>query len=421
MKVGYWFLVLLFFLPSVAAAQSLRRDTLRITVDFRRGYSTIDLGYCDNNKRLQELSQAIAAIHSDSTLRVEHVHVRGAASPDGFNNRNQALSEKRARNIADYLVQHTSLPENLFSVEAVGVDWAALEAMVDTSSMPYREEVLEVLRTVPEWIFEGSRIVDGRKRRLGMLRGGRPYQYMSDHFFPAMRRGHFITEVCITELGATHASADTTAPAEKPAESDAYATHNTTTTTTTTTSIPTSADTDANDSRLRIAVKTNMLYDAAAVPNLGVELGIGKRWSVAANAMLAWWSNKKRHRCYQLQGGDVEARFWLPSSRREALTGHHFGAYAQIADYDFEFGGKGRQSDGVSFGAGLSYGYSLAVGRHLNIDFTIGLGWFGGTYHKYLPVDDCFVWQSTVRQHWFGPTKAEISLVYVFGKKGGRR
>ena len=85
------------------------------------------------------------------------------------------------------------------------------------------------------------------------------------------------------------------------------------------------------------------------------------------------------------------------------------------------FGGKGRQSDGVSFGAGLSYGYSLAVGRHLNIDFTIGLGWFGGTYHKYLPVDDCFVWQSTVRQHWFGPTKAEISLVYVFGKKGGRR
>lgn len=76
MKVGYWFLVLLFFLPSVAAAQSLRRDTLRITVDFRRGYSTIDLGYCDNSKRLQELSQAIAAIHSDSTLRVEHVHVR---------------------------------------------------------------------------------------------------------------------------------------------------------------------------------------------------------------------------------------------------------------------------------------------------------------------------------------------------------
>ena len=179
MKVGYWFLVLLFFLPSVAAAQSLRRDTLRTTVDFRRGYSTIDLGYCDNSKRLQELSQAIAAIHSDSTLRVEHVHVRGAASPDGFNNRNQALSEKRARNIADYLVQHTSLPENLFSVEAAGVDWAALEAMVDTSSMPYREEVLEVLRTVPEWIFEGSRIVDGRKRRLGMLRGGRPYQLLS--------------------------------------------------------------------------------------------------------------------------------------------------------------------------------------------------------------------------------------------------
>ena len=38
----------------------------------------------------------------------------------------------------NYELQHPSLPENLFSVEAVGVDWAALEAMVDTSSMPYR-------------------------------------------------------------------------------------------------------------------------------------------------------------------------------------------------------------------------------------------------------------------------------------------
>ena len=33
-----------------------------------------------------------------------------------------------------------------------------------------------------------------------------------------------------------------------------------------------------------------MLYDALLIPNIGVEMYLGKRWSVAANWMYGWWN-----------------------------------------------------------------------------------------------------------------------------------
>ena len=42
-------------------------------------------------------------------------------------------------------------------------------------------------------------------------------------------------------------------------------------------------------------------------------------------------------------------------------------------------------------------------------------------------MDDCKVWQATKNRRWFGPTKAEVSLVWLWDtsninkKKGGAR
>ena len=117
------------------------------------------------------------------------------------------------------------------------------------------------------------------------------------------------------------------------------------------------------------------------------------------------------------------------------LTGHHLGIYGQIFTYDFETGGRGYMGGRpggtlwgrMNYAAGVEYGYSLPVARRLNVDFTIGVSYWGGTYHEYKPVDDCYVWQSTRQRHWLGPTKAEVSLVWLIGcgnyngEKGGGR
>lgn len=142
-----------------------------------------------------------------------------------------------------------------------------------------------------------------------------------------------------------------------------------------------------------IALKTNMLYDALAVPNLGVEFYAGRNFSVAAQWMHSWWSNESRHRYWRIYGGDITARYWFGSKvLNKPLTGHHAGLYAGALTFDVEWGGTaymgGRPGhnifDRCIVNAGLEYGYSLPVARRLNIDFTIGIGYMGGHNRKIL-------------------------------------
>lgn len=70
----------------------------------------------------------------------------------------------------------------------------------------------------------------------------------------------------------------------------------------------------------------------------------------------------------------------------------------------------------------MDYGYSLPVARRLNLDFTIGFGYLGGRYREYLPDwDDTtgtmhYVWQATRDRAYFGPSRLEVSLVWIIGK-----
>lgn len=177
---------------------------------------------------------------------------------------------------------------------------------------------------------------------------------------------------------------------------------------------------------LYASVKTNLLYDALAVPNISAEIYVGKRFSVSAGWMYAWWSRESHHRLWRIYGGEVECRWWFGrKSRLKPLTGHHIGAYLGMLTFNFEFGNKGYLG-GLPGGnlwnrawvnAGVEYGYSLPLSSRLNMDFSIGLGWLGGKLEKYTVEGQSHVWRSTVRQTWIGPTKAEISLVWLLGRE----
>ena len=176
-----------------------------------------------------------------------------------------------------------------------------------------------------------------------------------------------------------------------------------------------------------MALKTNLLYDAALVPNIGAEFYVGRGWSVGGSWMYAWWSSDRRHRYWRIYGGELNLRRYFGHRVAEKpFAGHHLGLYGQMLTYDFETGGTGYQSK-LSYGGGIEYGYSLPVGRRLNLDFSVGIGYLGGEYKKYDPEDGCYVWKETRQRHWFGPTKAEVSLVWLLDlrnfndKKGGKR
>jgi hypothetical protein len=182
-----------------------------------------------------------------------------------------------------------------------------------------------------------------------------------------------------------------------------------------------------------MAVKTNLLYDVVLVPNIGVEIPIGKRWSVNADWFYTWFSSDSRHRYWQGYGGYLTVRRYFGNSQKNCelsivncqfpMKGHHVGIYMLGMTYDVEWGGRGYQADHFGFGGGLEYGYALPIGRRLSLDFTLGVGFQDGEYKEYDPTDDGsdhYVWQSTHKRHWWGPTKAEVTLKWIIGKGGAR-
>lgn len=189
-----------------------------------------------------------------------------------------------------------------------------------------------------------------------------------------------------------------------------------------------------------LALKTNMLYDVCLIPNIGAEFNLGKRWTITFDWFYTWFSADNRHRYWQGYGGYLGVRKYFGSSKSNQNTlphregrggssfprGHHLGLYTLGMTYDVEWGGKGYQAARFGFGAGVEYGYSMRIGRRLNLDLSIGVGFQDGEYKEYVPSHDHwnhYIWLSTHKRHWWGPTKAEVSLVWVIGgnKKGGRQ
>ena len=178
-----------------------------------------------------------------------------------------------------------------------------------------------------------------------------------------------------------------------------------------------------------MGIKTNMLYDVAAIPNIGAEFYLGANFSVVANWEYSWWKSDKKAWYWRSYGGDVALRYWMGKAAKEKpLTGHHLGLYGQMITYDVEVGGRGYIADsgfgkdkeanpnlGWNWTAGLEYGYSLPIARRLNIDFTLGVGYHWGYFMEYLPIDGHYVWQATKRRQYIGPTKLEVSLVWLIG------
>lgn len=174
----------------------------------------------------------------------------------------------------------------------------------------------------------------------------------------------------------------------------------------------------------KVAVKTNLLYDATSTLNLGVEFGMGRKWTMDVSGNYNPWtfSDNKKMKHWLIQ---PEARYWLC----EKFNGHFFGLHAHYAEYNWGgmlpfgfkdgsmFGIKNDQMQNYRYqgwlaGAGISYGYQWVLGKHWGLEATIGAGYAYMKYEKY-PCATCGKKIGAETKHYFGPTKAGITLIYI--------
>ena len=406
LKIAITLLAALAGVPGAIAGNGEVRERT-VIVRYGQGKCDLDTTEAGNGRELLQLLRDM----KDSTTAVTSVDIFSSASPEGSLKRNKYLTDMRAGKIAEIIRQELGVPDSLLTVRSVVENWDGLMGLVKASEMSHKEEVIRILD-------DESISDDVRESRIMSAYGGSPYSWMSVHLFPQLRYTEMNVRLSVIPGPAALSEIDTmsvdsipemdTIPAIDSVQVD-----------------PPATEQHVERKRLNLLLKTNAVSDLLAAPNLGAELHLGRRWSAGANLTYGWWTDRDRF-YWRTFATDVNVRkYFGGKGTAHPLQGHHLGIFAGIVTYDYELGNRGFISDykdSWSYYSGLDYGYSLPLTRHLNIDFTLGLGYMGGRYKEYVPVWDegsksmHYVWQSTKDRNYWGPTRLEVSLVWLIGK-----
>lgn len=184
-----------------------------------------------------------------------------------------------------------------------------------------------------------------------------------------------------------------------------------------------------------MTIKTNLLQDITANPNLGMEFYLTKNLTLDLSTSYRPFDIDPHKRIRHLTT-QPELRIWP----LEAFGGHFIGIHLNYSffnvgfldmpndlmynvftnpfqfmtdAYNFGNGENVYRNQGHTFGGGVSYGYQWPLGRDWSMEASIGFGYLYQNYDRYITeFEGGYV--DTVQKHYFGPTKFGLSVSYLF-------
>lgn len=407
-----------------AAAQSVVSNNADNLI-FGLRSATIESEAHNNAAVLASIAGMISGRDIDEIASINIISTASPEGPEAINNR---YSMQRGQALRDYIVKEYPALAGKITVHSAGEAWEDLRVAVDSDpalSDASRSKLLSIIvsnatpdakeakmRALPEWKHLFEEVFPGlRYARVTVNYNEAP----AEPAVPVAEPADITVEDETVEVGDTLKVNDTTRvvvpaltePVEEPAE-------------------PVAPVAPVLPTRYpRFAVSTNVVYDLAGVadgfrftPNFSVELPIGNKWSTFAEYTFPWWLTKGNDQAWQILKWDIGARRWL--SRHNAndpmdiLSGHFLGIDLGAGYYDIEPKHKGWQGEFQT--VGLEYGYAWKLGRAWRLDAYVGAGWMGTHYRYYAgdSTDQHLIYQHHGKLTWFGPTKAGISVKYIF-------
>ena len=174
-----------------------------------------------------------------------------------------------------------------------------------------------------------------------------------------------------------------------------------------------------------IAIKSNLLYDLTTTLNMGGEVRCDDTHTISLSLNYNPWNfgGNKKMKHFLLQ---PEYRKWF----NEVFTGSFIGFQLHYALFNFGgmlpwgfnngkmLGIENRQIahnryQGNLAGFGISYGYQWILAKHWNLEGNIGVGYARVKYEQF-ECKTCGEKVSEGHKNYLGPTKAAISLIYLF-------
>ena len=409
----------------VSTTQKTEQFSGRAYISFRVNRTEIDPLYQNNTRELERIRHSLDSLMKQKDVVMKHLSLKGYASPEGYYLVNVRLASGRVHSLRQYLVDSLGLDRNMITVDYEPEDWEGLREYIEKVDWPEREGILDLIDTDMNPDLKLVRIASRYPRR---------YRYMLDSIFIYLRHTDYTVEYVKAWEEEDRTSTNISDSTSSIVRTD------------TTYILPEGPMPEITQSRLRrykplLAVKTNMLFDAALCPNVELEVplahrGPWSRWSVMAEWWFPWWrldhnpegdvnkylrpDQRPTKKSYELLTGGLELRYWmLPrcGGSRPWLTGTFIGLYAAGGKYDFEWKSKGSQGEFVSFG--ISVGHSWAIARHWNLELSAAAGFIHTPYRYYeAEFDDThLIYRYTSKKNLIAPTKLKLSLVYILGKR----
>lgn len=194
-----------------------------------------------------------------------------------------------------------------------------------------------------------------------------------------------------------------------------------------------------------VALKTNLLGWASTTPNLGLEFGVGRKSTLQVFGDVNLWEfgEDKHFRVWTVM---PEYRFWFCEKFGGSFIGiHALGGQYNAKNVNFPLrsliimsdvtptpdaegvadpssaekgwpdltsaANKGRHAEGWYAGGGITYGYQWILSKHWNLEASLGVGY---VYSRMDFYGRCNRSIDKRELHYVGPTKAALSLMYIF-------
>lgn len=449
--------------PSDFGTEKMYSDTILTSILLPKGVSKVS-NYYKFNAAVYELYRVL----EDPNMQLMQVWVCGSTSPDGLWGDNVKLSKARTDNAVEYIKGVMNIPDYMIHAESLNEDWDRLAELVEASELPFKYEVLYIIRT-KDW--------GERKTALQKLDGGRVWRILEEYFFPQLRGVRFaifckwdpskpyltdpskMVEEPVAEpepveepavvpvvepepepepLPEPPVKVDTVyvrdtvvyhketiivekTPAPEVPQEDVYQEYR-------------RASLQRNvrywDTPWMMGLKTNLVADAIAIPMAGLEFQIGRRASLDLQGWYGWYNMfSKDDQNTLLYGFSPELRVW--SRGKTMMKGAFFGLHANVAWYTFKWtdgylyqnGNEGAYAENggsksPAWSAGLTCGYSLALDRkaHWGLEFVLGVGY--GNYNQNLgkwdEKDQKWYLHEYQNNAHIGITKVGVNLTYRF-------
>lgn len=353
------------------------------------------------------------------STRIDSIIINSSASPEGSYSLNRRLARERGIRAKEYISRHLPegryIPDSIVFFNHTTENWEGLHELVEREYMlDDKSEVLSIL--------ERKDITDERRKSLlKRLDKGRSWEYMKENMFPQLRYATWTTvwAKIRNENDLEKISSDECMSMAEPVKQTGLALPSLV-------QLPCTADDAIPEVKeVELALRTNILYDAMSLLNYSIEVPfLRNKASVLLYHQFPWWTWGRYDNEFCIRdlslGGEV--RWWFFRGER-SFTGHFLGVYGESGKYDFQFR-KNFCYQGEFWSTGLSYGYAMPVGERLHLEFSLSAGFASIPYRGYTPGEDYeHLWRDpdkVGRLSYFGPTKAQVTLVVPISVKIGK-